>query len=75
MLCDIFTVLIVFQMVSFIKTIHWICGNKKAASVSKGRIASIISQMFYGFGFACGAGGGVGLAWLAAASTIRRALL
>jgi hypothetical protein len=29
----------------------------------------------YGFGFACGAGGGVGLAWLAAMSTMIRALL
>jgi len=31
--------------------------------------------LIYGFGFACGAGGGAGLAWLAAVYTMIRALL
>ena len=61
-------------MVSFVQTIHWVCGNKKAASVAEGRSRGL--NCYYGFGFACGAGvGGVGLAWLAAASTIVRAFL
>ena len=51
-----FMVLIVFQTVSFIKRIHWICGNKKAASVSEGRVVSIICRMFYGFAAGAGAG-------------------
>lgn len=47
----------------------------KEAPVAGGRIASIIRPMIYGFGVAGGGVGGVGLAWLAAVSTMMRAFL